>query len=101
MPTTADGKVITEQQTVWWWDGNVLLEGEAFMDIPLVFVDPNDPSMAFSPNDGIAVCYSTQAAALAARKESDEMEAYMRPKIDALKAAFPDVRKEGESDTQG
>jgi len=70
VPMTADGKLVVEPHEVWWWDGNVLLGGAAHMDTVLVFIDPNDQSMAFSPNGGVAECYSTREAARAAAESA-------------------------------
>ena len=60
---TADGKLITQASPVWWWDGNVLLEGVASMSFNIVFSDPNVPAMLFTPNAGIGGVYSTKQAA--------------------------------------
>ena len=65
---TADGKLITQASPVWWWDGNVLLEGVASMSFNIVFSDPNVPAMLFTPNAGIGGVYSTKQAAEAAKE---------------------------------
>jgi hypothetical protein len=68
VPRTKDGVAVTEPRELFWWDGDVLLRGAGGMSEEIAFFDPNDPSMEFRPNCGIAGCYSTREAALAAQE---------------------------------
>jgi hypothetical protein len=68
LPRTADGVVISDPRVVFWWDGMVLLQGSACLTEYLVFADPNNTDMMFAPNCGVAGCYATESAALAAKE---------------------------------
>ncbi len=72
---TADGKYIVDATDLWWWDGNVLLQGVGAAIPTCRFVDPNDKHMQFEPNCGITGCYSTREAAALARAGEEKKDA--------------------------
>ncbi len=84
LPLTADGCIVGDEAELW---------------LPPRGDDPN-PRRRGNGCAHFGRMYSTQAAALAARKASDDMEAHMRPQIDALKKLLPESGQKEKGDAR-
>jgi len=65
-PMTKDGVYLPldEAIIVWYMDGNVLVQGAAGIEVEVLFADPNNSEILFSPNDGVRSCFFSKKAAL-------------------------------------